>query len=160
MLGVAAIAALYGFVRMFDVKRPGLAETIEPPQRIDFEPGVRPKPIPVAEEHLPILPLEVAEIAETAPTRGGAGRRSGSRKGGGRRAKPTKAAIAAEPALVKEAEVPWPVAEEATLSATEPEDEIAVAAGDDAAHPHIAPLFEPDPFVRMPRQAFGRRGQI
>jgi hypothetical protein len=68
MLGMAAVAALYGFVRMFDVKRPGLAETIEPPQRIDFEPGVRPNPIPVAEEHLPILPLEVAEIAETAPS--------------------------------------------------------------------------------------------
>jgi hypothetical protein len=31
---------------------------------------------------------------------------------------------------------------------------------EEVTHVHVAPLFEPDPFVRMPRQGFGRRGQI
>ena len=40
------------------------------------------------------------------------------------------------------------------------DDEFAFIPGDEAVQSHIAPLFEPEPFVRMPRQAFGRRGRI
>jgi hypothetical protein len=38
--------------------------------------------------------------------------------------------------------------------------EIAETASAEPAHVPHAPLFEPEPFVRMQRQAFGRRGRI
>ena len=157
MLGVAAVVALYGLVHLFDLRRPKSTETAVP-QRIDFTADARPVPAAVAEKQAVIDAVEATEAADPVPGRAGPGRRSGSRKGGGRRVKP-KAATAPEPTPAKEAAVSWPMAEEVTSGVKQAEDEVAVSL-EDAAPAHIAPLFEPDPFVRMPRQAFGRRGQI
>jgi hypothetical protein len=66
------------------------------------------------------------------------------RKGGRRTAGSQKKAKAAEARQIA-------VAERAVV---EP------AIVEQVTHTHVAPLFEPDPFVRMPRQGFGRRGQI
>ena len=54
------------------------------------------------------------------------------------------------------------MAEEASLpeAAHSGDAEFASVPELEAAHPHIAPLFEPEPFARMPRPAFGRRGRI
>jgi hypothetical protein len=49
------------------------------------------------------------------------------------------------------------MAEQAAPSA---EEEFASISELEATHPHIAPLFEPEPFARMPRPAFGRRGRL
>jgi hypothetical protein len=165
LLGAAGIAALYGLVHLFDMRRPKLAVAAEP-QRIDFAPEapdiVVPMAIaeeqPEADEH-----AELVEVVEQAAPRAGPGRRTGgSRKGGGRRAKAPKAVKAVVPALPEEADAPWPMAEEADLSepAAVADEEFVFSADDESAQPHIAPLFEPEPFVRMPRQAFGRRGRI
>jgi hypothetical protein len=164
LLGAAGIAALYGLAHLFDLRRPRSAVAAEP-QRIAFAPEATDGVVPMvtAEEQAVVENLvEEAEPVEPAPTRGGSGRRSGgSRKSGGRRAK-TKAVKAAEPTPVEEAGVPWPMAEEAKLPepAPPPEEEFAFLAEQEAAQPHIEPLFVPEPFVRMPRQSFGRRGRI
>ena len=103
---------------------------------------------------------EEIEASEPLPARAGSGRRSGgARKGSGRRSKVAKAATIVEPAPAEETAVPWPIAEEAIAreAVSSPDDEFAFTAEEDAAQPHIAPLFEPDPYVRMPRRAFGRK---
>ena len=158
LLGAAGAAALYGLVHMFDMRRPPTAHAFEP-QRVDFEPEAPEIILPTAaaDEQVADTPVagEVAAL-EPAPARAGSGRRSGgSRKGSGRRAKAPKAAKVTE--LAPAAETPWPMAEEAASSA---EEESASIPELEAAHPHIAPLFEPEPFARMPRPAFGRRGRI
>jgi len=148
LLGAAGVAALYGLVRLFDLRRGRPAEAAQP-QRIEFEPEANVVVPMIAEEPAALAEEPSAtDSVEPAAARASSGRRSGSRKGAGRRAKAPKAAKAKPQVPDDEAMVPWPMAEEAEHTDLE------------AAHPHIAPLFEPDPFVRMPRQAFGRRGQI
>src|SRR4029453_14921862 len=164
LLGAAGIAALYGLVHLFDMRRPKSAVGVEP-QRVEFAPETADIVVPMVAAEEPEATerhVEEAAVAEPAPPPSGDGRRSGSRKGGGRRAKAPKVAKAAEPAPVEEADVPWPMAEEADLHepSLQEEEEFAFIPDGERAQPHIGPLFEPDPFVRMPRQAFGRRGRI
>lgn len=180
LLTAAAAAGLYAMVRLFDLIRHEPVQA-EEPQRIEFEPEAEVA-VPVHEDVVvpfaPVEPqpvtetaVEQAEIAEPAAPRTGAGRRKGgSRKSVGRRASASKAkavevapVVVAEPELQAEPASPvhfdepeaaeTPVAEEADLET--PEFHV------EPAHqvPH-APLFEPEPFVRMQRQAFGRRGRI
>src|SRR5687767_12239429 len=157
LLGAAGAAALYGLVHLFDMRRPTAAHAVEP-QRVDFEPEVSEIILPMAAgEQMADAPVaEEAAMVEPAPSRAGAGRRSGSRKGNGRRTKTQKAPKVTELAPADEAEVPWPMAEEAVPAE---DGELASLPELEAAHPHIAPLFEPEPFARMPRPAFGRRGR-
>ncbi|HXG81936.1 MAG TPA: hypothetical protein VNJ05_09065 [Sphingomicrobium sp.] len=168
LLLAAAVAGLYGFVHLFDLARrqPVVAEE---PQRIDFEPAAADIVVPmVAVEELPAVAVavdeaeaEVAAAVEPAAPRSGSGRRKGgSRKGTGRRAKASNAAQVSVPEPAEEVVAPWPTVEVAPEPAPGPAEEFAFAPEDDTASPHIAPLFEPEPFVRMPRQAFGRRGRI
>jgi len=149
LLIAAAVAALYGLVHLFDMRQPKPAEAVEP-QRIDFEPETADVIVPmvsVLEQPVVEDAVEPAEAVEAAVPRAGAGRRTGgSRKTSGRRVKAPKAAKVVKLTAVED-------------SAAE-EEEFAFAADDDAAQPHIAPLFEPEPFARMPRRAFGRRGQL
>ena len=175
LLVAATVAALYGFVRLFDM--PGKkAAPIAEPQRIDFEnedrQAVSGAVVMIAAARKPSSAGEVVEEAveekaavEATTPRPGSGRRTGgSRKSGGRRAKAPKAgkAVAAGPG--EEVMAPWPMAEEAVVpEVTEPafEDEEFVFEHDEqSSQPHIQPLFEPEPFVRMPRQGFGRRGRL
>jgi hypothetical protein len=164
LLGAAGIAALYGLVHLFDMRRPKSAAAVEP-QRVAFAPEAADIVVPMvtaAEPEAAEPNVEEVAVAEPAAPRSGDGRRSGSRKGSGRRTKAPKMAKAAEPAPVEEADVPWPMAEEAELRepSLQAEAEFAFIPEEEATQPHIEPLFEPDPFVRMRRQAFGRRGRI
>jgi hypothetical protein len=177
LLIAAGVAALYGLVHLFDMRRPKSAEASEP-QRIDFEPETADIVVPmIATEYQPTVDeiveeaevveepevVEEAEVVEAAAARAGSGRRSGgSRKASGRRAKTPKAAKIAELAPAEDGEFPRPMADEAKALelVPSPEEEFTFVPEGEAAHPTIEPLFEPEPFARMPRRAFGRRGQI
>jgi hypothetical protein len=163
LLVAATVAGLYGFVRLFDMPGSKKAEAVEP-QRIEFEPETADIVVPmVAPDPHPVV--EEAEVVELAASRTSTGRRTGgSRKGSGRRAKAPKAEKAVESAPVEEVQAPWPMAEEGEAAEVgEPaleEDEFAFPHDEESSQPHIQPLFEPEPFVRMPRQGFGRRGRL
>jgi hypothetical protein len=164
LVGAAAVAALYGLVHLFDMRRPKSTEASEA-QRIDFAPEIADIVVPmVAVERQPAVELAAGEPEVAAATsRAGSGRRTGgSRKGGGRRAKTPKTDKASVPEPAEEANVPWPMAEEPDLpvQAASADEDFVFSPDDETAQPHIAPLFEPEPFVRMPRQAFGRRGRL
>jgi hypothetical protein len=160
LLTAAAAVGLLAMIRLFDLGRrePAVAEE---PQRIGFGPEVQDQ-VPAASsveelvtavEPLPMpLPVnEAPESVEPAPRAGNGRRKGGSRKGGGRRAGAPKEAEVLELAPAEEVEVAdLPVAAV----------EIAETASAEPAHVPHAPLFEPEPFVRMQRQAFGRRGRI
>ena len=164
LLIAAAVAALYGLVHLFDMRRPK-PEMVEP-QRIDFEPETLDVVVPMVAAGEPpavepvVAAAEVVDIsvaARTAPGR----RSAGSRKGGGRRTKAPKAAKAAKVAPAEEVEALPPLAVESELAEVElEEEEFVFPADNEPAHPQIQPLFEPEPFVRMPRQGFGRRGRL
>lgn len=169
LLGASGVAALYGLIHLFDLRRPKPVAAAEA-RRTEPEPvaGDILVPMVVAEEPPIAASLEEAEIGEsailpvetveaTAPRASNGRRSGGSRKGSGRRSTKASKAIAEAPA--DEATVPWPMAEEAVAEALEPTEEFAFTA-EEPAHPHIAPLFEPEPFARMPRRAFGRRGRL
>ena len=155
LLAAASVTTLYGLVRFFDLFRREPALAVEA-QRIDFtsdgeadlsavEEVVVPEPtvkgMVDALELDPrlsdfgeavVMPVEPKAVRadEVAPAKA-------PRKGGRRTAKSKVAASEAEveaPAEVRHIE--------------------------EVTHVHVTPLFEPDPFVRMPRQGFGRRGQI
>jgi hypothetical protein len=163
LLVAATVAGLYGFVRLFDMPGSKKAEAVEP-QRIEFEPETADIVVPMmAPDPRPVV--EEVEAVELAEARAGSGRRSGgSRKGGGRRAKAPKAAKAVEAMPVDEVETPWPMAAQPEAAeATDPtleEEEFVFPHEEESSQPHIAPLFEPEPFARMPRRAFGRRGRL
>lgn len=180
LLTAAAAAALFAMVRLFDLGR-HVPVRAEEPQRIEFEPDV-PDAAPAAPaakvplaavEPLPTAPgaSEEPELVEPAPRTGAGRRKGGARKTGGRRASAPKVAKVVEFAAVEEAEpaprvevaqpvlleepeiAEAPVAEEADIET--PEFPV-----EPAHHVPHAPLFEPEPFVRMPRAAFGRRGRL
>lgn len=162
LLVAATVAGLYGFVRLFDM--PGSKKDAVEPQRIEFEPETADVVVPMVAA-VPQPVAEEAEVVELAASRTSAGRRTGgSRKGSGRRAKAPKAEEAVESAPVEEVQAPWPMAEEAKAAETaEPafdEEEFVFPHDEESSQPHIQPLFEPEPFVRMPRQGFGRRGRL
>lgn len=160
LLGAAGAAGLYGLVHLFDMRRPTTAHAIEP-QRVDFEPEVPEIILPTAAADEQVADTPVAEEAaalKPVSARAGSDRRSGgSRKGNGRRTKAPKVAKVTELAPEDEAEAPWPMADEPVPSGPA---ELASLPELESAHPHIAPLFEPEPFARMPRPAFGRRGRL
>lgn len=178
LLTAAAAAGLYAMVRLFDLGR-NAPVPAEEPQRIEFEAAAEDMLPVVPAEDVPAAPVEPVPVLEArselpepvAPApRASAGRRKGgSRKGSGRRTGARKAAEVIELVPAEEAiSVPEDVAdlappEEAQFSEPRQPEEPVAEEHDFSAEPaHIpqAPLFEPEPFVRMPRQAFGRRGRI
>jgi hypothetical protein len=180
LLTAAAAAGIYAMVRLFDLARNEPAQ-VEEPQRIEFEaeaqdavPAAPAVQVPLAAVELLPPALEVvsdeAETFEPAPRTGAGRRKSGTRKSGGRRTNAQKAAevVAFSPASETEA---GPLAEVAPPAPSgDPEvAEVPVAEEADVETPEVsvepthvphAPLFEPEPFVRMSRAAFGRRGRI
>lgn len=162
LLAAASIATLYALVHFFDLFRRDPSLAVEP-QRIDFTPDGKADlatvrdvivPEPTVKELVdalaldprltdfgdtqvqPVEPLAV-QADEVVPTKA-------PRKGGRRTAGPQKKAKAAEAKQIADAQ----------RAVVEP------SIVEQVTHTHVAPLFEPDPFVRMPRQGFGRRGQI
>lgn len=180
LLAAAAVAGLFGIINAFDMlqRRPADAEE---PQRIDFE-TVEQGDLPVAveaavEATVVELPLttdqeEAEPVAVALPQAIRNGQAKARRKGGGRKPSAREEATVTEIAPVEavEAAVEVPEVEEAEVpelaAADEPDvempvdGEFAFPADDEPAQPHIAPLFEPEPFARMPRRAFGRRGRL
>jgi hypothetical protein len=137
ILLAAAVALLYGLVRAFDMVR----------RRPDAAPPVEM----VAAE--PSVPFAAEEQVSPQP--------KAARKAGGRRKTAAKAARATQPAPVDEAMVTEPApAEEATVIELvrdpDPEPVMAMPA-DEVPHAALAPLFEPEPFVRQQRTVFGRK---
>lgn len=179
LLTAAAAAGLYAMVRLFDLGRHDPVR-VEEPQRIEFEPEAHVvlSAVPADEEPLamvepmptPKLGSGEPEPVEPAPRASAGRRKGGSRKGSGRRASARKAAEVIEFATVEDAE-PAPPAEVAVPEHHEEPEVVGLTAPEETvvempefpvepAHVPHAPLFEPEPFVRMPRQAFGRRGRI
>ena len=149
LLGVAAAAGLYGLVHLFDMRSPASAGAVEP-QRIDFAPDPGSDVAaeleifepPVVAQQLPVEWLPEAEPEERAAPARPARKSKASRKGASRSAGAAKDAKVVELAPAEEADV----------------TELPIP--DDLTHSHIEPLFEPDPFFRTQRRAFGRRGQL
>lgn len=119
------------------------------PQQIDFdeqaqgdllactprEPETAADPVPDAAP--PVVEAESFEAAARPAKR--SPKAKAPRKGGARRASADDGPKIAEPAPSQEVEAAIP------------------APSDEAGHSNIEPLFEPEPFVRMPRPAFGRK---
>ena len=179
LLTAAAAAAIYAMVRLFDLARNEPAQ-VEEPQCVEFEtaaqdaepaiPAVQAPPAAVDTPPVPELGSEQAEPVELAPRTGAGRRKGGSRKSAGRRASAQKAAEvieftpAEEPMAEPLAEIAPPARagdpDIADAPVTEDHDVQGPDAPVEPAHVPHAPLFEPEPFVRMSRAAFGRRGRI
>ena len=171
LLGAAGVAAFYALVHLFDLRQRKAAETAEAvePQRVEFEPETSEIVVPMVSRGQLVDEGAIEEVATAEPVRvgTGSGRRSGSRKSSsGRRAKAPKAAKLVELTPVEEVQevaAAWPmteVAEEEALAARVDDEEFVFPADDEPSQSHIAPLFEPEPFARMQRRAFGRRGRL
>ena len=166
LLAASSIATLYGLVHFFDLFRSAPAVAVEP-QRIQFaadgqadlsaveevaDTGKLVSENVVAIEQLPRTDLvEVAELVEPSVPK--AQKVKATRKGRASTVAARKKTKATEDAIADVAEVAGPsLAEVAEVAGT-------VILEPAAPVPH-APLFEPEPFARMPRQAFGRRGRL
>jgi hypothetical protein len=148
LLAVAGVAALYGIVHAFDlagrkphpaVDQPASDAAKEPV--FDFA-GAQPAAASEQPQAAPETAKAVEEAQPAEPAAPKASRRpraKAPRKSNARHASAPDEAKIAEIAPPAEIEAPWPI----------PQEEVA--------HLHIEPLFEPEPFVRMPRQAFGRK---
>ena len=158
LLPASAVAALYGLVHVFDLAGRRSDDALAP-QRIDFVADqqsdrlIDQAVVTVAADN-PRPPIdkavEEAEPGEPVAPKAKAGRRAKApRKGGGRRAKVPKEASVTMPTPLEEIEIVSILPD--AVEADPPTDPEAVA------HPHIAALFEPEPFARMPRPAFGRK---
>ena len=147
LLPGAAVAALYGVVHLFDLRRPRPATSVEP-QRIVVDESQCDRPTDAgskqeavaAEEPEASEPALEAEPAKSKTPRASRPRRTKTMRKGGRRA-----ADQSEPVTA------------AAPAAPEPDAVSSPTPFDEAAHSNIEPLFEPEPFVRMPRPAFGRK---
>lgn len=160
LLVAAFVAGLYGFVHLFDLRRRDSAEAVEP-QRIEFEaevqvelPAFQDTCVPLAvPDQQPATDgtIEDADVVEPAAPPAGKNRRAkSSRKGGSRRAGAPQLAEVTELAPPEEAEV-------AVAMVHEEEEVAGLVPPEEAAHPPLAPLFEPEPFVRQQRAVFGRK---
>lgn len=158
LLGAAAAAGLHGLVHLTDMRFSNSTAAAEP-QRIGF--AAEPEGNVVAAldaDETPVLATEqlAAELVEligpidtTVPQAKTASKAKTPRKGGSR----SKTTKVANPASSEVAEVvEFAVPEKVEVAEFE--------VPGDSGHAHIEPLFEPEPFARMPRRAFGRRGQL
>lgn len=177
LIGAAGAAGLYGLVRLFDMRWPESVEATEP-QRIDFAPDTRDDSVAGLDRYEPpvvtpqysatdaieevepaetiasIEPVEPVEPVEQTAPQAKPGRKAKTpRKGGGQRASTAKGVDVTELAQPADADV-------IEFTPTEEAEVAALPDPDDVTHSHIEPLFEPERFGRMPRRAFGRRGQI
>ena len=161
LLSAAAITALYGVWHLADLRRPAPAVESRPAVTIDehqgdllaYEPPSAP---PIAEAP------EVAESpAEAIVEESGKRARKSPKPRNGRgkqQAQPTIAEIADK----LEREI-GKIAEEPVVPDPEPEPQpdlhVVDSAGDAPDYVPATPLFEPEPFVRQQRAAFGRKAR-
>ena len=150
-LPAAAAAALYALVHVFDLAKakPGLAApapSVETPadylEEVPHEATMAP---PAVEEAPSAEPVAAAELTEPAA----------AEKPKPRRAKaPRKAAKGSAKAVVTELK---PVEVATTVPESDMDSSDMDGSDMDNAPVPIAPLFEPEPFVRQQRTVFGRK---
>ena len=162
LLAAASVATLYGLVHFFDLFRRDPSLAVEA-QRIDFTSdgdadlstvSQVAEPEPAVEKVAEVIALDprltdfgerdFTSVEPVAAPAGEVAPAKASRKGGRRAAGSQSKAKTAESKLCAEV----------------PVEALKAVIVEEATHTQVAPLFEPDPFHRMPRQGFGRRGQI
>ena len=167
LLIAAVIAALWGFVRLFDVLRAQPVQ-VNQPQRIDFAADGQADLSTVAEVVDPpapvvvraVAPIKVEDPAHVEPVEQPVGLAPSQ---GTPAPKPSKARKTTKapkkPKAVAPVEEPS-IPEPSFAEKVEAEQVVEFPHVEEDHHARIEPLFEPDPFARLPRRAFGRRGQI
>jgi hypothetical protein len=157
MLPAAAIAALYGLVRAFDMVRrsPAAGESVAAVEPVSKRGEMHldaPVPEPLGGAEPEFVETPVAEVE--APAK--------------RSRKPRKqaAVVAPEPEVAVEAErdaepavVEFVYHPEPDVSEPEPGLHVVDTAPDEPEYVPATPLFEPEPFVRQQRAAFGRKAR-
>jgi hypothetical protein len=137
-LPAAAITALYGLVHAFDMirRRPGVERVVEPAETA-----------PVVEQLAPAaMPAEV--IPDTKPKR-----------------KPARQSRKTEPESIETTGEAEPVVAETAVEAEpevpelKPAMHVVDTAPDEPEYYPATPLFEPEPFLRQQRAAFGRKAR-
>jgi hypothetical protein len=150
MLPMAGIAGLYGLIHFFDMfrRRPAAAEPVAvvEPVIVQRDTSVAAsEPAPVNEAPQFVEP-PVEPVAEAAPKR----KRKSSRS----------APKVAPPAPEPEPEAVEVVAlAEPEVVELQPAMRIVDSAPDESDYVPATPLFEPEPFVRQQRAAFGRKAR-
>jgi hypothetical protein len=159
MLPAAAIAALYGLVHAFDMVRrsPAASESVAAAEPATDQGDLLThldarEPEPVAAEAPEFIESPVAEVAEVAK------RSRKPRKPAGARDTRELAVVEAEPDAEPEVAE---IADEPAPEVAEPEPVLHVVdtAPDEPEYVPATPLFEPEPFVRQQRAAFGRKAR-
>jgi hypothetical protein len=155
LLPAAAVSALFAFVRALDLtRRQSVDASITQPVQLATTRQSDPLIVDDAggaladDRSTPIIASAIDEAENSAPaaTPAKAGRRSKSpQKGSARRAK-----------VEKKAEIREPETDAATADLEAAEASPAIPPPQ-PAHPQIETLFEPEPYVRMLRPAFGRK---
>lgn len=153
MLAMAAIATLYGLVHAFDMVRRG--PKADMPVEVVGPALVDRKVAPAIQEKPEFAKLPAEALAEQVAKRN----RKSPRQKGGRDKQEAKLEIAvavaeAEPEAVKAEPAPEP-----EVGEPEPELHVAQSASDEPEYVPATPLFEPEPFVRQQRAAFGRKAR-
>jgi hypothetical protein len=156
-LPAAAVSGLYGLVRLFDLRgrkqgvavgfaNAAAAEEIQG-DLLDYLPASQPEPI------VEVWPVSPATVEESAPEPADS-EPVAKKPPRARRKKP----VAVLPVIIDPVEddpvlVSEPAAEAGPVEpiAAEPYD------AEEATHAPVAPLFEPEPFVRQQRAVFGRK---
>ncbi len=152
LLAAASVAAFYGLVHAFDLFRRNPAVAVEP-QRIELPSEVQTD-FPAFQDADALMVVAGHELtSDAAPPEAKSGRPA--------KAPRKKKAKAAEPVPVAEAEATEPAppeeAEPAELAPAEEPEVAETEQFEETAHISHAPLFEPAPFVRQQRAAFGRK---
>ena len=191
LLAAAAVAALYGLVHAFDMRRPkpAAAAASKTTELATVPETVMPAMPPIIASPPPgqgqatvtnkVDERDGVEAPAARPTR--ARRAKAASKGGGRATRTTKAKVTevaapeltlSEPAPAEKpnpievaapaepkATQPTPIDETPVTSLTPPEKtQPAVPQRPDETSPvPLRPLFEPEPFLRQQRAAFGRK---
>lgn len=173
MLAAAAIAALYGLVHAFDMVRRSPkadvpAEAADPAteqgNRSNYLDAGDSEPVIDAVPEFVAPPAEV--VAETNVKRNRKSSRQKPRRDRKEAAPEIAVAVEApEPEVAVAFEEPQPqiadLVEEPEPEVAEPEPELHVVetASDEPEYVPATPLFEPEPFVRQQRAAFGRKAR-
>jgi hypothetical protein len=138
LLAAAGVAALYALVHMFDLGG-------SKPHGIVDRPEVKDVPSDAVQPVARRVPVEAAvAIEEAAGAEPAAPQKRPSRAKSRRKSADRQVSAPDEPTVTEFAP---PV--EAEVAFPEPSAEVT--------HLHIEPLFEAEPFTRMPRPAFGRK---
>lgn len=164
-LPAAAVSALYGLVRLFDLRgrKPaavvGFADAAVAGEiqgdLLAYVPAAQSDPVvevwPVNEV---VTETEIAQPVEEAALEPVASKPVAKKPARTRRKKPVEAApVTAEPIEDAPMLVAEPAADASPVEPEEPE----VDAAEESTHAPVAPLFEPEPFVRQQRAVFGRK---